>query len=100
MDSPKYFRPAQAAALLRENLGFGAVRSLAKLRCIGGGPNFHRAGRLILYSEDDLLSWARSRLTGPHRSTSETSKGATSAKGKRGRPCKTIIEYSAPQLAE
>jgi hypothetical protein len=73
----KFLRPSQAADFLRENFGFGAVRSLAKMRVVGGGPNYHAAGRLILYTEAELLAWAKSRLTGPHRSTSEIHKAPT-----------------------
>ncbi len=51
--APKYFRPPDAAAFLREHHGFGATRSLAKLRVMGGGPTYRKAGRLVLYSEGD-----------------------------------------------
>ena len=84
----QFLRPPQAAAFLRENFGFGAVRSLAKMRVIGGGPNYHTAGRLILYTEADLLAWAKSRLTGPHRSTSDTVGGPVASR-RRGRLHKT-----------
>jgi hypothetical protein len=84
----QFFRPPQAADFLRENFGFGAVRSLAKMRVVGGGPNYHTAGRLILYTEADLLAWAKSRLTGPHRSTSDTVGGRVASR-KRGRSHKT-----------
>jgi hypothetical protein len=84
----QFLRPPQAAYFLRENFGFGAVRSLAKLRVLGGGPNYHTVGRLILYTEADLLARAESRLTGPHRSTSDTVRGPVASR-KRGRPRKT-----------
>ena len=47
------------------------IKTLAKLRCIGGGPVFRRFGRLIRYEPNDLDAWAQSRLSGPLRSTSD-----------------------------
>jgi hypothetical protein len=94
MISPQYLRPPQAASFLRENYGFGAVRSLAKMRVLGGGPDYRKVGRLVLYTEPDLVAWAESRLVGTYRSTSETDPAPAS---KRGRPRKTVIEPSAPQ---
>jgi hypothetical protein len=34
---------------------------LAKLRCVGGGPVFIKAGRRVLYSTDDLDEWLAAR---------------------------------------
>ena len=34
---------------------------LDKLRTTGGGPRFCRAGRKIIYRNDELLAWASSR---------------------------------------
>jgi hypothetical protein len=70
----QFLRPPQAADFLRENFGFGALGSLPKMRVMGGGPIYRKVGRLVLYTEADLLAWAESRLTGPHRSTSEIRK--------------------------
>jgi len=36
-----------------------APATLAKLACIGGGPNFESFGRKPLYREADLLAWAK-----------------------------------------
>jgi hypothetical protein len=83
MLSEQFLRPRDAAEFLRKRYGFGAVRSLAKLRVLGGGPVFRKAGRLVLYSEEDLVVWARAKLTGPRRSTSETGSGATPSKSER-----------------
>ena len=98
MKPEQFLRPLQAAELLHQKFGFGAVRSLAKMRVKGGGPNYRRAGRLILYTEADLLAWAESRLTGPHRSTSETGGGFGTSR-KRGRPSRTP-DPVAPRPAE
>jgi hypothetical protein len=48
-----------------------APRTLDKLRSVGGGPEFQRFGRAILYRRDLLDAWAISRLGKPLRSTSE-----------------------------
>jgi hypothetical protein len=95
----QFLRPPDAAAFLRKRFGFGAVRSLAKLRVVGKGPAFRKAGRLILYAEDDLVAWANGKLTGPHRSTSDTGGQGPVGRRKRGRPRKAI-EPSAPSPAE
>jgi hypothetical protein len=83
MPSQQYLRPSGAAAFLQKHFGFGAVRSLAKMRVVGGGPVFRKAGRLVLYSEDDLLTWAQAKLSGPRRSTSETGSGPTPSKSEQ-----------------
>jgi hypothetical protein len=57
---------------LRETHGLErAPSTLAKLAVIGGGPIFRRAGRVPLYSPEDLDAWAESLLSPPMRSTSE-----------------------------
>jgi hypothetical protein len=48
-----------------------APTTLAKLAVIGGGPVFRRAGRVPLYSTDDLDNWVASKLSAPMRSTSD-----------------------------
>ena len=48
-----------------------ASKTLAKLRCTGGGPIFRRFGRLIRYEPHDLDAWAQGRLSQPLRSTSD-----------------------------
>ncbi|MCC0809523.1 DNA-binding protein [Methylobacterium sp. W2] len=49
-----------------------AIATLAKLRCIGGGPKFDRFGRSIFYVRSNLDAWVSGRLNGARRSTSET----------------------------
>ena len=72
MENKKLLRPPEAANFLRELIGVGSPRTLAKLRCVGGGPRFVRIGsRLIGYEEDDLREWAASRLSEPLASTSQ-----------------------------
>jgi hypothetical protein len=38
-----------------------AVTTLAKLRCIGGGPEFLKLGRKVLYRRADLAKWLNAR---------------------------------------
>ena len=66
-------RPPAAAAYLRGKYGFGAKRTLDKLRVIGGGPLYRRFGRMILYEIESLDAWATARLGPLQRSTSDCS---------------------------
>jgi helix-turn-helix protein len=51
--------------------------TLAKMRCMGGGPMFVKAGRRVLYRRSDLITWLNARrvrnttdaLAVPHRLT-------------------------------
>ena len=72
MRTQKLLRRKAASDYLRETHGLErAPSTLAKLAVIGGGPVFRRAGRIPLYSPDDLDCWAESLLSAPMRSTSE-----------------------------
>jgi hypothetical protein len=72
MRTQKLLRRKAASDYLRETHGLErAPSTLAKLAVIGGGPIFRRAGRIPLYSTDDLDCWATSLLSAPMRSTSE-----------------------------
>lgn len=71
---PRFLLRPDAAAYVRTNYGFPCSRQwLAKLAVIGGGPVFHKAGRVPLYAPVDLDKWAMARIGGPRRSTSDTS---------------------------
>ena len=35
--------------------------TLAKMRCMGGGPMFVKAGRRVLYRRSDLITWLNAR---------------------------------------
>jgi hypothetical protein len=35
--------------------------TLAKMRCMGGGPPFVKAGRRVLYRRSDLIEWLNAR---------------------------------------
>jgi hypothetical protein len=71
VSTQEYLREQAAADYLRKRFGFGAKRTLSKLRCIGGGPAFRKVGRLVIYAPDELDAWARSRMSAPMRSTSD-----------------------------
>jgi hypothetical protein len=70
---PKRLCGKQAAEYLARK--HGIVRTpgtLAKLRCVGGGPTFQVAGRAPLYLPSALDDWAEHILSRPMRSTSDT----------------------------
>lgn len=71
MDCAKYLRRKEAADYLRKHYGHGSPRTLAKLATIGGGPVFHRFGRIVVYEPAALDSWALTGLSGPLHSTSD-----------------------------
>ena len=76
----RFLRRKAASDYLRETHGLErAPSTLAKLAVIGGGPIFRRAGRIPLYTTDDLDAWAESLLGPPMRSTSDN--GALSKVG-------------------
>jgi hypothetical protein len=72
MTSEVYLRRPQAAEYLRKKYGFGSEKTLAKLACIGGGPEFCKAGRIALYEPPSLDDWARAKIGRPQKSTSDT----------------------------
>ena len=63
----RLLRTPDAAILL----GLSA-RTLEKHRCYGTGPAYRKLGGRVVYSVDDLLSWADQ---GVRRSTSDTGVG-------------------------
>jgi hypothetical protein len=66
-----YLTTTSAARFLTDERGMPiATATLRKMRCIGGGPSFHRFGRRVLYSRTDLLNWALRRIGKPMASTS------------------------------
>jgi hypothetical protein len=72
MASPKYLRRRQAARYLNDEWGLPtAASTLAKKAVVGGGPAFHSAGRIPLYSILELDRYAKAKLGNPRRSTSD-----------------------------
>lgn len=47
-----FYTPQQTAALLQTT-----VQTLAKWRCAGDGPRFHKFGRLVRYAPSDLQAF-------------------------------------------
>jgi hypothetical protein len=77
MASPRYLRRKQAAQYLNDDWGIPtAASTLAKKAVVGDGPSFHSAGRIPLYSLDELDRYARAKLGKPRKSTSEIAEGA------------------------
>lgn len=66
----QYLRTNEAAQYL------GLARAtLAKLRCLGGGPTFRKAGaRIVLYRAADLDAWVEGH--GERRNTSDSPNAA------------------------
>lgn len=65
-------RRPDASKYLKDTWGLNYVpRTLAKLACVGGGPEMEYAGRFPTYTEAALDAFARSKLSPPVRSTSE-----------------------------
>jgi hypothetical protein len=73
MDATQYLRRDAAAAYLKDKYGFGAARTLAKGAVTGDTPEFHKAGRMVLYTRAALDKWALEKIGAPHRSTSDKS---------------------------
>jgi hypothetical protein len=72
MSIPVYLRRRSAAEYLRQHWGVPcSEKTLAKLACVGGGPAYHRFGRIPLYTRADLDEFARAKIGNPVRSTSE-----------------------------
>jgi hypothetical protein len=66
------FLPPKLAADFLKTEGFPtSAPTLAKLRCIGGGPAFRRYGRRIVYERIELIRWIEARLSPARRSTSD-----------------------------
>lgn len=68
----RLLRRAEAATYVSEHYFPCAAKTLAKLACVNSeGPPFCYAGRFPLYPLSELDNWARSKLSGLVRSTSQ-----------------------------
>jgi hypothetical protein len=93
MRTQKLLRRKAASDYLRETHGLErAPSTLAKLAVIGGGPIFRRAGRIPLYTTDDLDDWAISLLSAPMRSTSDISSASMGPSPSADQPPQSPIE--------
>jgi len=66
-----FLRRKDAGEYLKRRFGFGSPQTLAKLASIGGGPEFRKAGQVVLYEIPVLDAWAQSKIGDPVRSTSD-----------------------------
>jgi hypothetical protein len=72
MERVKFLNTPEQSAYLRETWGVvRAPKTLAKLRCVGGGPQFVKHGRAALSTEPWLDAWVENGLSEPKRSTSD-----------------------------
>lgn len=67
----RYLRRKEAAEYLKSRYGFGAARTLAKGAVTGDTPEFHKAGRIVLYTHEALDAWAQAKIGVPQKSTSD-----------------------------
>lgn len=65
--APRYLRSPEAA----RHLGLSAA-TLAKHRCYGTGPRFHKLGGRVVYAAADLDDWAN---TGRRKSNADRGAG-------------------------
>ena len=77
MTTPKYLKRADAAEHIVSTWGLPcSPKTLAKLAVQGGGPAFHKAGRLPLYAPAALDAWAEKKIGKPVYSTAEVRQAA------------------------
>ena len=75
---PRLVRRRAASQYLQDRWAMRASeQTLAKYAGLGCGPEFQRYSRDVVYDVQKLDEWARSRLSKPVRSTSETDLSAT-----------------------
>lgn len=68
----KFFTKKQASNYMTAELGLPvAEKTLSKLITIGGGPEFQKFGTRVVYKQSSLDAWAESRLSQPHKNSSE-----------------------------
>jgi len=71
-DKGRLLTPAEAVDHLQQTHNIRRTeKTLAKLRCVGGGPRFRKAGRAILYDAASVDAWAAAVLGREFSSTSE-----------------------------
>lgn len=70
-EGTRFLRRKQAAVYLTEKYGFGAAPTLAKGAVTGDSPEFHKAGRIVLYTREALDKWALTKIGAARKSTSD-----------------------------
>lgn len=71
----EFLRTPEAAEYLRTRYGIGNAKTLAKDRVRGGGPEFRKCGRAVVYPRASLDAWALNKMSAPKRSTSDSKGG-------------------------
>lgn len=70
-DLPRYLNRRAASVYLMRKWGISrSHKTLAKLACIGGGPEMTYLGRAPMYSPVSLDAWVRSMMGAPVAHTS------------------------------
>jgi hypothetical protein len=67
MQPAQFLRRTAAAEYLKSKFGFGSERTLAKGVVSGDTPEFHKAGRLVLYTPEALDRWALAKISAPQK---------------------------------
>lgn len=71
LDLPRYLNRRAASEYLMRKWGISrSPKTLAKLACIGGGPEMTYLGRAPMYSPVSLDAWVRSMMGAPVAHTS------------------------------
>lgn len=71
-EADRLLRRAEAAEYVSKHYFPCAAKTLAKIACVSSeGPPFCYAGRFPLYPLSELDNWARAKLSGLVRSTSQ-----------------------------
>ncbi len=72
MTYPKYLQSGPAVDYLQSVWGLPvSIKTLAKYRSLGGGPEFHRGHGAALYAPTSLDAWAESKISGPLKRASD-----------------------------
>lgn len=71
MSEPIFLRRRDAAKYLKEKFGFCSEAMLAKLACVGGGPEFRKAGTAAIYEPAKLDEWALTQIGAPQTQTNQ-----------------------------
>lgn len=70
--NPRLYDEKGASAYLKAQHSINyAVRTLQKLRCVGGGPRFRKVASRVYYDEISLDEWASHMVSPPVQSTSD-----------------------------
>lgn len=74
-----FFRRKQAGDYLFTTYGVCSPHALGRLASVGGGPRFHKAGRLAIYKKSDLDAWAAEKLGATVASTADYQEAKSAA---------------------